>query len=90
MASVGIRELRQSASQVVRRVMAGEAIDITQRGRTVARMVPVQVLGELDEMLAEGRATEITGDLLDLAPLERPSGHRPLSEWLAEMRADER
>jgi prevent-host-death family protein len=40
MASVGIRELRQNASEVVRRVEGGEEIDVTVNGRLAARLVP--------------------------------------------------
>lgn len=40
MASVGLRELRQSASELVRRVERGEEIDITVAGRLAARIVP--------------------------------------------------
>jgi prevent-host-death family protein len=90
MATVGIRELRQNASQVVRRVVAGETVEITQRGRAVARIVPIQTLDVLDEMLAEGRVTEVAEDLLDTAPMDLPAGSKTLSELLAEDRADER
>ena len=38
--SVGLRELRQDASELVRRVEAGEEIDITVAGRLSARLVP--------------------------------------------------
>lgn len=37
---VGLRELRQGASELVRRVEAGEEIDITVAGRLAARLVP--------------------------------------------------
>lgn len=37
---VGLRELRQDASELVRRVEAGEEIDITVAGRLAARLVP--------------------------------------------------
>lgn len=40
MATVGLRELRQDASGLVRRVEAGEEIDITVSGRLAARLVP--------------------------------------------------
>ena len=40
MESVGLRELRQGASELVRRVESGEQIDITVAGRLAARMVP--------------------------------------------------
>lgn len=41
MTSVGVRELRQDASELLRRVEAGEAIDITVSGRLTARLMPV-------------------------------------------------
>ena len=40
MGTVGLRELRQDASRLVRRVEGGEAIDITVAGRLAARLVP--------------------------------------------------
>lgn len=40
MESVGLRELRQDASELVRRVERGEEIEITVSGRLAARMVP--------------------------------------------------
>jgi prevent-host-death family protein len=38
--SVGLKELRQDASELVRRVEGGEEIDITVSGRLAARLVP--------------------------------------------------
>jgi prevent-host-death family protein len=40
MTTVGLRELRQAASELVRRVEAGEEIEITVAGRLAARMIP--------------------------------------------------
>lgn len=40
MATVGLRELRQDASELVRRVEGGEEIEITVSGRPAARLVP--------------------------------------------------
>lgn len=40
MTSVGLRELRQDASELVRRVEGGEEIEITVAGRLAARLVP--------------------------------------------------
>lgn len=40
MGTVGLRELRQDASGLVRRVEGGEEIDITVSGRLAARLVP--------------------------------------------------
>jgi prevent-host-death family protein len=38
---VGLRELRQQASELVRRVEAGEEVTITVAGRPSARLVPI-------------------------------------------------
>ena len=91
--TVGIRELRQQASAVLRRVVAGEAIEVTDHGHPIARIVPLHP-GVLDQLVLEGRATEQTGDLLDLLDTLRlpaaPRGETLPSEALAELRADER
>jgi len=89
--SVGIRELRQQASAVLRRVTSGETIDVTDHGHPIARIVPLRP-GVLDQLVLEGRATAAAGDLLDLADeLGLPRGGAPLpSVALAELRADER
>ena len=42
MATVGLRELRQGASDLVRRVEAGEEITISVSGRPSAVLVPVR------------------------------------------------
>jgi prevent-host-death family protein len=43
MASVGIRELKHDTSAILRRVREGrEVVDVTHRGRVVARIVPVE------------------------------------------------
>ena len=90
MIRAGIRELRQNASSLIRRVIEGETIEVTDRGRPVARIVPLHGRSVLDQMIAEGRATPARGDLLDLKPLPPVSGKRRLSDVLADLRADER
>ncbi|MGV1010800.1 MAG: type II toxin-antitoxin system Phd/YefM family antitoxin [Dermatophilaceae bacterium] len=42
MSTIGLRELRQNASDLVRRVEAGEEITITVSGRPSARLVPAR------------------------------------------------
>ena len=41
MTTVGLRELRQDASDLIRRVESGEEIEITVAGRLTARLVAV-------------------------------------------------
>jgi prevent-host-death family protein len=58
MREVGVRELKASLSDVLRRVSRGEQVRVTRRGRAVADIVPAAV-GPGDERLrmlvAEGR-----------------------------------
>lgn len=42
MNDVGLRELRQNASELVRKVESGEEITITVAGRPAARLVPIE------------------------------------------------
>ena len=88
-ARVGIRELRQNAGTVIRRAAAGETIEVTDRGRPVAKIVPLRAASVLDQMIAEGRATRARGNLLDHKP-HPPIPGKSLSEILTEMRRDER
>ena len=41
MENIGVRELRQQASELIRRVEAGEQLTITVAGRPSARLVPL-------------------------------------------------
>lgn len=41
METVGIRALKQNASAVIARVAKGESIEVTDRGRPVAKIVPL-------------------------------------------------
>jgi len=87
---VGIRELRQNASAVIRRVAGGETLEVTDRGRPVARIVPLRPAGVIDQLIAEGRAVPAASDLLDVPPLRPVKGQPSLSQVLGEMRADDR
>ena len=94
MAEVGIRELKQNASEVVARAEAGEEITVTNRGRPVARLVPHirhPRRSRLAELIARGEATPGRGSIADLPP-PRPAlpGRPSLSEVLLEMREEER
>lgn len=92
MVRVGVRELKQNASAVLRRVLAGESVEVTQCGRPVAMIVPLpQEDSVVERLVAQGLATPPRGDLLDLPPpIELPPGTKLPSEILAELRSDER
>ncbi|HEY4376270.1 MAG TPA: type II toxin-antitoxin system prevent-host-death family antitoxin [Acidimicrobiales bacterium] len=90
MAEYGVRALKQNASAVVAAVVAGEEVTITERGRPVAQMVPVQK-SRLAALLASGRARPAKRSWSDLPPAAKRSPGAPsLSETLAEMRDAER
>lgn len=90
MRSIGVRELRQQASRHLRAVQAGETIEVTERGKPVAMIVPVPKRSTLDALEASGRLTRAQRDPLKVLPM-RPKKGAPLpSEVLARMRADER
>ncbi|MDQ3121116.1 MAG: type II toxin-antitoxin system prevent-host-death family antitoxin [Actinomycetota bacterium] len=53
---MGIRELRDTWTQAIRRVRAGETIEVTHDGEPVAVISPYR-RSRLDQLIAEGRAT---------------------------------
>lgn len=76
---------------MLRRVVAGEVVEVTDHGHPIARIVPLEP-GPLRQLVRDGRATEPAGDLLDLAEelgLPVAVGSSP-SAALAQLRADER
>ena len=91
MVSIGIRELRQRASEVLRRVEAGETVEVTDRGRPVALLTPVPQADGLERLRADGDATPPHAPLDTLAePLALPKGTELPSAVLARLRRDER
>lgn len=90
MRSIGVRELRQRASEYLRLVESGETVQVTDRGRPVALLVPIPARDPLERLEAEGRLARAEGDLLELgAPLPPAAGEPLPGEVLAGMRADE-
>jgi len=88
---VGVRELRQNLSVYLRRVRAGERLEVTERGEPVARLEPiVDASDAVARLEAEGRiARRATRNLGDVQPLKLRLD-RPLSALLDELRQDTR
>jgi len=85
---IGVRELRQHASRYLQRVVSGEVLEITDRGRAVARLVPV-LADHWADMIASGKVTS-ADDPTDIAE-ESPADYGiAAGATLAAMRADER
>jgi prevent-host-death family protein len=91
MTTVGIRELRQRASELLRRVEAGETIEVTDRGRPVAVLAPLPEAEPLERLRAAGEVLPATGSVGDLPPaLPLPAGQEAPSKVLARLRRDDR
>jgi len=87
---VGVRELRQRASELLRLVEGGETIEITDRGRPVAMLAPLAAGSPLERLRAQGELEPAVGDLDDLgAPLPFRGKELP-SAVLSRLRHDER
>ena len=90
MERVGVRELRQNLSVYLRRVKRGEPLEVTERGRPVARLEP---LVDQDDPLARLEASGLVvrrgrGSVADLLPPTDVELERPLSEILEELREE--
>jgi prevent-host-death family protein len=91
MTSVGVRELRQRASDLLRLVEQGETVEITDRGRPVALLTPIPDGSPLERMRAAGDVETASADLDDLPePLVLPTETELPSRVLARLRRDER
>jgi len=88
MEQVPIRVLNQDTAGVLDRVEHGETLEITSRGRPIARIVPVTE-GELDDLVAAGKVIPPT--IHGPIPMPRFStGDNSASEALLAMRDEER
>jgi prevent-host-death family protein len=90
MTQVGVRELRQRASELLRLVESGETIEITDRGRPVALLSPLPEGGPLERLRAAGDVDPATGDLDELPPPLASRARELPSSVLARLRRDER
>lgn len=90
MTRVGVRELRQRASELLRLVEQGETIEVTDRGRPVALLTPIPEASAYERMLAAGEIQPASGDINDLPPPLASRGKELPSQVLARLRRDER
>ena len=59
MNTVGIRELKTNLSRHLKRVRSGTRLVVTERGRSIATLSPVEAPADVDwahQLVAEGRA----------------------------------
>jgi antitoxin (DNA-binding transcriptional repressor) of toxin-antitoxin stability system len=77
---IGIRELRQHASVYVDLAEKGYTVDITNRGRLVAQLVPAFEPGsQLERLIAAGviEPADEPGGVGDIEPYPSPTPRRP-------------
>ncbi|WP_026373357.1 type II toxin-antitoxin system Phd/YefM family antitoxin [Agrococcus lahaulensis] len=65
-ARVGIRALRDGLSAQLHRVKDGETIEVTEHGRVIARIVPVEAPSAFERLVAQGLIEPAATPLLDL------------------------
>ena len=85
--SVGMRDLSQRTSKIIALVRAGETVEITDRGKVVARIVPA-VADRYAQLVAAGvirpaRRPFYVSNLPE--PAANPTD-RPTDAWLADLR----
>jgi prevent-host-death family protein len=85
---IGVRELRQHASRYLARVVNGETLEVTDRGRPVARLIPIATDAWAD-LIAAGKVT-LAADDADIADEVPVDYGVDASATLANLRADER
>jgi prevent-host-death family protein len=73
MERIGVRELRRQASAILRRVAAGETVEVTDRGRPVAILLKTMPRG-LARLEREGLLRRAQDDLLDVRPVKLAAG----------------
>lgn len=92
MEEIGVRDLRQHASRYLVRVEAGEEFGITNNGRLVARLIPVQAGALSREALIEAGTlapAHRPQNLLDVTPIPARNRKRSLTDVLQEMRSEQ-
>jgi prevent-host-death family protein len=77
MTTIGVREFKAKLSEQLRRVQAGERLVITDRGRPIATIGPVEATERpawVTQMVAEGLAHYGGGKPIGLSPRIKSKG----------------
>lgn len=89
MVSIGVRELKAQLSQQLKRVQRGSRLTITDRGKPIAVLSPIEPQANvawLWRMVAEGKATWGGGKPRGLNPPVEGRGGKPTSQIVIENR----
>lgn len=85
MPEVGIRELRDNLSRYVDEVRGGSEVTVTDHGRAVARLVPLDRTRLIDRLIEERRVTPAKESDRS-RPQRRIKTSEPLSPLVAQQR----
>ena len=89
MNTIGIRELKQNASEVIKRVSSGEWLVVTDRGRPVAQISPINS-SAFGRLIDAGLVKPATNELSSLPkPLKAPRGVSLSNMIIEERQGDE-
>lgn len=86
---IPIRGLNQDTAGVLARVERGETVEITNRGRPIARIVPIGV-DPLAELIRTGALTPPTIALPFTTPTGEPTAGPDAGDLISELRDEER
>lgn len=85
MKTITHREMRNNSGEILRRVEAGETIQVTNRGRVVATIGP-PAESVLEELIRRGQAQPATKPLSSLRQIKRVKSERSTAEIIADAR----
>lgn len=85
MSEAGVRDLRDHLSRYLERVRAGEELTITDRGRPIARLVPVGGTTTFERLIAEGLVAPAVSHRR-ARPTTRVAATGPVSDLVVEQR----
>lgn len=89
MERIGVRELRQHATRHLARVKAGETVEVTERGRLVALLVPPDPeMTARERLISSGQLVPASRPFQLPQPVALPPGAPDTSTALDELRAD--
>lgn len=87
---VGIRELRQEASKLIVKVKAGETIIVTEWGKPVAKLVPIEETSWQD-LIDAGLIIPAKNPIPNFnRPLVKITGGKTMTQVLLDMRNEAR
>lgn len=87
--TIGVRELRQDASQILRKVESGSVYEVTNHGVAIARIIPIQP-SSYEALLEAGLITPGLGiSALKRGKLLKLPGKRPATNALMKLRDEE-